>query len=55
MPRIFTPRATIVSIRVAAFYRSRPLRPVAQIRADLLAVEEEAEGLLQEVLGGGEQ
>ena len=34
------------------FYKPQPLRSLAEIRADLLAVEREAEGLLEEILGG---
>ncbi len=34
------------------FYKPKALRPLEEIRADLLAVEKEAEGLLEEVLGG---
>jgi type I restriction enzyme M protein len=30
----------------------QPLRLLAEIRADLLAVEKEAEGLLEEIIGG---
>ena len=35
------------------FYRPRPLRPLAEIRADILAVERETEGLLEKILRGG--
>ena len=35
------------------FYQPRPLRTLAEIRADILAVEKEAEGLLDELLKGG--
>ena len=35
------------------FYQPQPLRTLAEIRADILAVEEEAEGLLDELLKGG--
>ena len=38
-----------------AFYRPRPLRPLAEIRADILAAEQETEGLLEKILGGGGQ
>jgi len=37
------------------FYKPRALRSLEEIRADLLAVEKEAEGLLGEILGGSEQ
>ena len=33
------------------FYKPKALRPLEEIRADLLAVEQEAEGLLTEILG----
>ena len=33
------------------FYKSTPLRPLEEIRADILAVEQETEGLLDEILG----
>ena len=33
------------------FYKPTALRPLEEIRADLLAVEQEAEGLLKEILG----
>jgi len=35
------------------FYKPQPLRTLAEIRADILAVEQEAEGLLDELLGLG--
>lgn len=34
------------------FYRPQPLRALADIRADILAVEQEAEGLLAQIVGG---
>jgi len=34
------------------FYKPKPLRSLEEIRADLLAVEKEAEGVLGEILGG---
>ncbi|MGO0122315.1 type I restriction-modification system subunit M [Desulfothermobacter acidiphilus] len=34
------------------FYKPKALRTLEEIRADLLAVEKEAEGLLKEILGG---
>ena len=37
------------------FYKPKPMRPLAEIRADILAREQETEGLLAEILGGGEQ
>ena len=33
------------------FYEYKPLRPLEEIRADILALEKETEGLLEEVLG----
>ena len=36
------------------FYRPKPLRTLAEIRADILALEEETEGLLSEILGHGD-
>jgi type I restriction enzyme M protein len=35
------------------FYKPRPLRTLAEIRADILALEKETEGLLGEIIGGG--
>ena len=37
------------------FYKPQPLRTLEEIRADILAVEKEAEGLLDELLAGGEK
>ena len=37
------------------FYKPQPLRTLEEIRADILAVEKEAEGLLSEVIGGDSQ
>jgi len=34
------------------FYKPQPLRPLEEIRADILALERETEGLLQEIVGG---
>ena len=34
------------------FYKPQPLRSLAEIRADILAVERETEGLLGEIIGG---
>ncbi len=36
------------------FYKPKPMRPLAEIRADILALERETEGLLAEILGHGE-
>ena len=35
------------------FYKPKPLRTLEQIRADILALEKETEGLLDELLDGG--
>ncbi|MGO9470492.1 MAG: N-6 DNA methylase [Isosphaeraceae bacterium] len=35
------------------FYKPQPLRTLGEIRADILAVERETEGLLAEIIGGG--
>ena len=35
------------------FYKPQPLRPLDEIRADILALEHETEGLLAEIVGGG--
>ena len=34
------------------FYKPQPLRPLEEIRADILALERETEGLLSEIVGG---
>ncbi len=34
------------------FYKPQPLRTLEEIRADILAIEKDAEGLLDDVLGG---
>ena len=36
------------------FYKPKPMRTLAEIRADILALEQESEGLLAEILGHGE-
>ncbi len=36
------------------FYKPQPMRTLAEIRADILALESETEGLLAEILGHGE-
>ena len=33
------------------FYKPQPMRPLEEIRADILALEKETEGLLVEVVG----
>jgi type I restriction enzyme M protein len=35
------------------FYKAQPLRTLEEIRKDILAIEQEAEGLLVDLLGGG--
>ena len=35
------------------FYKPKPLRSLEEIRADILAVQKESEGLLDEILGTG--
>jgi type I restriction enzyme M protein len=35
------------------FYQPQPLRSLEEIRADILALEKETEGLLSEIIGGG--
>ena len=35
------------------FYKPQPLRPLEEIRADILALEQETEGLLAEIVQGG--
>ena len=37
------------------FYKPQPLRSLDEIRADILALEKETEGLLSEIIGDGEQ
>ena len=34
------------------FYKPQPLRSLDEIRADILALEKETEGLLSEIIGG---
>ena len=36
------------------FYKPQPLRSLEEISADILAIEKEAEGLLGQIIGGGE-
>ena len=33
------------------FYKPQPLRPLEEIRADILALEQETDGLLAEIVG----
>lgn len=37
------------------FYKPRPMRSLEEIRADILALERETEGLLEEIVGAGEK
>jgi len=37
------------------FYKPQPLRTLEEIRADILALEQETEGLLLEIIGGSQQ
>ena len=37
------------------FYKPQPMRTLEEIRADILAVRKESEGLLDEILGGSGQ
>lgn len=37
------------------FYKPQPLRSLEEIRADILALEQETEGLLAEIVGGGQR
>lgn len=37
------------------FYKPQPLRTLKEIRADIIAVEKEAEGLLSDLIGGAER
>ena len=36
------------------FYKPQPLRTLEEIRADILALEEKTEGLLAEIIEGGQ-
>ena len=50
------PKATKIGYEISFtrhFYQPQPLRTLDEIRADILAVEKEAEGLLDELLKGG--
>ena len=51
----YTPSSVKVGYEVSFnryFYKPQPQRPLEEIRADILAVERETEGLLAEILGG---
>ena len=50
------PSATKIGYEISFtryFYKPEPLRTLEEIRADILAVEKETEGLLDEIIGGG--
>ena len=34
------------------FYKPTPMRSLKEIRADILALEQETDGLLEEIIGG---
>ncbi len=36
------------------FYKPQPMRTLEEIRADILAVRKESEGLLDDIVGGGQ-
>ena len=37
------------------FYKPQPLRPLEEIRSDIMKLEQETEGLLSEIVGGGQK
>ena len=37
------------------FYKPKPMRTLQELRADILALEKETDGLLPEILGGGKR
>ncbi len=43
----------IADLKPYADCKPKPMRALEEIRADILALEEETEGLLGEVMGGG--
>ena len=54
-----TPGSTRSSVKIGYevsftryFYKPQPLRTLEEIRADILALERETEGLLAEIVGG---
>ncbi len=51
-PAIVSPKGYEVS-STRYFYKPQPLRSLEEIRADILALEKETEGLLAEIVGGG--
>ena len=51
----YTPESVKVGYEISFtrhFYKPQPLRPLEEIRADILALERETEGLLTEIVGG---
>lgn len=51
----YDPRSAKIGYEISFtryFYRPQPLRPLKEIRADILALERETVGLLQEIIGG---
>lgn len=51
----FVPSSTKIGYEISLthHYKPQPLRTLEEIRVDILAVEEETEGLLGEIIGGG--
>jgi len=50
----YDPRSVKIGYEISFtryFYRPQPLRPLEEIRADILVLERETEGLLQEIIG----
>lgn len=54
------PKAALPSVKVGYeisftryFYKPHPLRTLEEIRADILALEKETDGLLAEIIGSG--
>jgi hypothetical protein len=65
LPASFVALARVVSLRIdfigalkaktdCYVYKPRPPCSLEEIRADILAVEKETEGLLSKIIGGGE-
>jgi len=51
----YSPESTKIGYEISFnryFYKPQPLRTLGEIQADLLAVEKDAEGLLNEILEG---
>jgi len=52
----YAPSSTKIGYEISFtrhFYKPQPLRTIEAIRADILALEAETEGLLSEIIGGG--